>query len=228
MREYLQSWGGNCEVFCPAFYFWRAGTSEQRCLNGLIRSILHQIVSYKPSLICTPDRKLNAQAWTTIRLKDTFYDMIAGTSSLKFCIFVDGLDEFEGDLDTTDDMLHFIHRTAQSSNVKIVVSSRPEPPLVKSLATWPTLRLQDLTWRDIYRYVYGRLEDEDGAKELISENNGSLKMLEQGTVNKADGVFLWAKIAVQDLLIGIRAMDTIKMLEERLEVLDRSLDGMFA
>ena len=47
-------------------------------------------------------------------------------------------------------------------------------------------------------------------------------------MEKADGVFLWARIALQDLINGVLAKDTLKMLKDRLEYLNGSLDGIFA
>ena len=46
--------------------------------------------------------------------------------------------------------------------------------------------------------------------------------------DKVDGVFLWARIALQDLLSGVLKRDTLEMLQARLKYLDGSLDGYFA
>ena len=44
---------------------------------------------------------------------------------------------------------------------------------------------------------------------------------------KADGVFLWARLALRDILDGVLARDSPQMLEDRLEYLSTSLDGIF-
>ena len=44
---------------------------------------------------------------------------------------------------------------------------------------------------------------------------------------KADGGFLWARIAVNDLIDGVLAKDTLKTLHERLMTLNGTLNGIF-
>ena len=46
-------------------------------------------------------------------------------------------------------------------------------------------------------------------------------------VGKADGVFLWARLAMQDLVTGIWRRNSSQELEKRLEYLDNTLDGLF-
>ena len=46
--------------------------------------------------------------------------------------------------------------------------------------------------------------------------------------DKSDGIFLWARIALQDLVTGILAKDTLEVLTDRLEHLSGSLNGLFA
>ena len=145
------------------------------------------MASYKPPLLAGTEAKLNTQAWTTSRLKAIFYEAISIATSLNFCFLINGLDEIEGDIDTIVDMLQFIHQIARHQNVKIVVSSRPEPALVKSFATCPFLRLQDLTWQDIHQYVDGRLKEEDRVQKLMSGNPLALEKLIYKTSEKLRG-----------------------------------------
>ena len=46
-------------------------------------------------------------------------------------------------------------------------------------------------------------------------------------IHKADGVFLWTRLALNDLFKGILAKDPISMLESRLDQLNSSLNGLF-
>ena len=45
---------------------------------------------------------------------------------------------------------------------------------------------------------------------------------------KAEGVFLWAALALKDLVKGVLARDTLDKLKQRLSQLDGTLDGIFA
>ncbi|KAI9686097.1 MAG: hypothetical protein M1822_004081 [Bathelium mastoideum] len=46
-------------------------------------------------------------------------------------------------------------------------------------------------------------------------------------VYKANGVFLWAYLAMQDLVSGIWSKDSLSTLERRLDHLDNTLEGLF-
>ena len=61
-----------------------------------------------------------------------------------------------------------------------------------------------------------------------TEDQYRLQVLVKEVSRKAEGVFLWARLALQDLLSGIEARDPLEVLERRLDHLDDSLDGIFA
>ena len=46
-------------------------------------------------------------------------------------------------------------------------------------------------------------------------------------VQKADGVFLWARLALNNLIKGVLAKDSLDVLTQRLENLQNTLDGIF-
>lgn len=60
-----------------------------------------------------------------------------------------------------------------------------------------------------------------------STAKSQLDLLAREVVAKADGVFFWASLAMQDLINGIWSKDTLETLHQRLDHLDRSLDGIF-
>ena len=74
----------------------------------------------------------------------------------KFCLFIDGLDEFKGDV---DELLDIIKDISNSPNIKFCLSSRPwnvfEDALGKNDES--KLYLEDLTRNDIQRFVFDKL-----------------------------------------------------------------------
>lgn len=49
--ELLKQWSGDRRLLTPTFFFWNAGTSLQKTINGLLRSIIFQILTECRELI---------------------------------------------------------------------------------------------------------------------------------------------------------------------------------
>jgi hypothetical protein len=59
----------------------------------------------------------------------------------KFCLFIDGLDEYQGDY---DDLLDLLFQLQQPDHVKSCVSSRPETNVRARLKACDQLRFEEL------------------------------------------------------------------------------------
>ena len=90
--------------------------------------------------------------------------------SLRVCLFLDGLDEFEGDGNDQTPLVQLIQELVQNDRIKAVVSSRPEPLFNEYLSAYQSLRLQDLNRKDIEEYVKGRLLEESRMQEVYVSN----------------------------------------------------------
>ncbi|KFY81438.1 hypothetical protein V500_11415 [Pseudogymnoascus sp. VKM F-4518 (FW-2643)] len=99
-RTHLSTWARGKPLVLAAFFFIERGESLQKSREGLIRSLLHQILSQQRGLIrmvfehefgvTGPIRSLS---WSI--LKNAFGILLSHTSDLfKLCIFADGLDEY--------------------------------------------------------------------------------------------------------------------------------------
>jgi hypothetical protein len=86
---------------------------------------------------------------------------------LKFCLFVDGLDEFESNSDY-EQMAKFFKEMTSSENVKTCLSSRPWVIFEDIFSECPRLRLQNLTYRDIEQYVNDKVNDNAAFQKLAS------------------------------------------------------------
>jgi hypothetical protein len=49
-QELLKEWAGECELMTGSYFFWLAGTSLQRNQEGLLRALLHTILSKRRDL----------------------------------------------------------------------------------------------------------------------------------------------------------------------------------
>ena len=164
-------------------------------------------------------------SWSLRKLKEAFrYLTRLENTTVKICLFIDGLDEFDGDHDS---MATFFKEITDSKMIKVCLSSRPWVVFEDVFHGCPGLRLQNLTFRDIERYVKDKLSQNDAFRRLASKNPFEAKRLELEIVEKADGVFLWVVLVVLSLLRGIRNRDNISDLWERLRLLPKELEPLY-
>ena len=146
------------------------------------------------------------------------------TISAKICIFIDGLDEFEGDYGARVAVIDMIITISQSPNVKICVSSRPWLIFEDAFKGMPSLSLQDLTHNDIKIYVEDMIEKNQQFKSLQGIDPTGCSQLVSEIVQKAAGVFLWVYLVIQSLCEGLQNEDNIRNLRERLAKLPSDLE----
>ncbi|KAF3022571.1 hypothetical protein E8E14_013229 [Neopestalotiopsis sp. 37M] len=212
----LRSWAGKSQLVKANFYFWTSGSEEQRSQTRLLRYLLHQLLSSSLDLVPTvfPElwQKLSAMTtkeririsveWSVRGLMDGFHRFLErALEPKKICLFVDGLDEFDGD---HQEIIRFFKRIAQDGDrksIKLCLSSRPWPVFEKAFEyAVPNLKLQDLTFQDMATYVADHLGQNIQIKQLICEKENVGDPLVRDIVNRAEGVFLWVRLVVRKIL----------------------------
>lgn len=128
-------------------------------------------------------------------------------SATKYCFFVDGLDEYDGD---QTEIITILKGLATSPNIKICRSSRPWNHFMEAFGTDSSrmLRLQELTRDYILLYVENTLE-EDSRFALLAEEDPRCNKLAQEIVENAHGVVLWVLPIVRSLLRSLTHADDI-------------------
>ena len=229
----LRIWSGIDEIFMPSFFFWSPGSQLQKSLAGLLRSLIYQIMERFPDMMPELAKSMGPSqhelhqlpTWTEQRLRATLQRLLSvGLEKHHVCIFIDGLDEFQGDHDT---LLDLIRNLRQATRVKCCLSSRPYRPFKDELCSSPMLRLQDLTDPDIRRYVSDRLEEVPLKASQVLYTSFGIKHTIDTIVEKAEGVFLWVTLAVRDQLEGIRNGDNAELLQERLQILPTEIEAVY-
>ncbi|RYP19319.1 hypothetical protein DL765_003401 [Monosporascus sp. GIB2] len=135
-------------------FFWKPGSKLQKTIKGLYCSLLHQALSGNPSLIDSILNKFGSlvskDSHTDWSVKELRLMCLAALSSCpsSVCIFIDGLDEAEYE-ECDIDLISAIHELKGLSNVKVCVSSRPEPRFQSRLMGHQHLKLEDLTAVDL-------------------------------------------------------------------------------
>ena len=229
----LKIWSGPHEVFMPNFFFWSPGSPLQKSLVGLLRSLIYQILEKFPDLMTILAKSTGFSqhdfgqfpTWTEQRLRATLQDLLSvGLGQCRLCVFIDGLDEFHGDHFT---LLELISSFRENTKVKFCLSSRPYSPFKRELGSSPMLRLQDLTEPDIRRYVSDKLERTPLKASWVSYSSSIIKEPVDAIIRKAEGVFLWVRLAVKDQLEGIKNGDDAEQLRERLHILPTEIEDVY-
>ncbi|KAG7009662.1 hypothetical protein G7Y79_00002g007770 [Physcia stellaris] len=218
-KDALRAWTGpNKQLVIASHFFWAAGTEKQKSQDGLLQSLLHDILRQCPSLISfVCSKKLqemvdlgDPQPWSLKDLREVFQNVLQIsspdiTASMRICLFVDGLDEYDGD---KADLLSLFQSSSEATNIKICLSSRPWPIFEKALYGdgRHALKVHDLTKGDISQYILDKLTR---------------------IVSKAQGVFLWVFLVVRSLLEGLQNDDDITILEKRVAELPPDLESYF-
>ena len=140
-------------------------------------------------------------------------------------MFIDGLDEFDGRYDS---VIKMITNVSDQEHVKICVSSRPLLAFKRAFCANPCLRLQDLTFDSIREYI--NLQLSDSVQQHVPDNPDSQHRAErllEMIVERAEGVFLWAVIAVREVRDGLQGMADMQELAQAIEVLPPELESLF-
>ena len=239
-KKHLTKWAGNFPLARASFFFWTSGSQEQRSQTGLLRYILFQLFTDRPDLIgvsfpelwerlstmSTKERIKHAIGWSVAELITGFHILLEKLLvDTKLCLFIDGLDEFHGD---HEDIINLFKGLSESAKVKICLSSRPWKVFEDAFEySVPTFKLQDLTFDDIYRYVEDNLRGNKLTLQAIDSSPSEAEAFLRLATQRADGVFLWARLAVHELIKGARSGCSIKYLHQTLTALPADLDELF-
>lgn len=236
MSQSLERWAGTSQLIIASFYFWYAGNDLQKSQTGLLRSLLLGVLSRRPDLCVAlfPDisRSILSGHTQGHALDLTHAELRSGLSRLIHSVpkdvtlffFIDGLDEYSGDL---NDICDLFSQIASSPSIKILVSSRPIPVCVEKFLGCPKLRLQDLTWNDINKYTSDYLGSNNVLQGMETIEPGVTSRLVKEVTLKACGVFLWVVLVVQRLIVGLQNYETIAELEKEIERLPSDLEKLY-
>lgn len=144
---------------------------------------------------------------------------------LAICMFVDGLDEFEG---PNDSIIELITHLSSSPFVKLCVSSRPLHTFEKAFKHNSSLRLQDLTRKSLQVYARAQLSEHLPLKEAGHSEWYRANEFVDNIVSRADGVFLWAVIVIREVREGLQEEASMSELEKMMGMLPNKLEDLFA
>lgn len=228
--DYLRAWAGAKSLLTPLFFFSVTGTQLQQSVEGLLRSLICQILEkyrqFAPEISQeTSTAPAGAQVWTEEKLRHCFQTLIkAITPALRVCIFIDGLDECSGD---HRELLGLVSQVADNQDVKVCFSSRPERSFEEFLPSC-SLRLQDLTKEDMQVYVKTKIDGIPQIQSLSSDKVSWKDEMRRLIVERAQGVFLWVELVTKSQINGIRNGDDLATLERKLSCLPGEVEELYS
>lgn len=232
-QQVLQSWTGKTRLSIASHFFWNAAAPMQKSQQGLQQSLLREIYGQCPELvpILCPSRWERFQnigaTWSRQELSEAYRKL--GQSSpldIKFCFFVDGVDEYDGD--NHAHIIDLLKTLSASPSIKICLSSRPWNIFIRAFGarTDQRLLLEDHNGDEIVAYVKKRFERDEQLVLLQSRDPCSSDLAER-IVHNAQGVFLWVKLVVRNLLRGLSNDDHLSDLHKRLQSFPTDLSAYF-
>lgn len=236
VREHLEYWAEGHQLVTPSFYFWNSGSRLQKSLEGLLRTLLFEILRHDPSVILNINRdpKLASslsydEEWDVDTLFQMYEIAVLKQQKVKFCLFVDGLDEFQDvDYKALGDLTSALHRLETSDKIKLCVDSRPWTEFADIYGHSPSksLKLEDLTRDDIHSYVSDAFHNHQQFAKLM-EIDPNYEGLISEVVVRAQGVFLWVRLVVQILLDGLTFHEPVQTLQRQLLTFPEDLEDFF-
>ncbi|KAK0624926.1 hypothetical protein B0T17DRAFT_638980 [Bombardia bombarda] len=190
-----------------SFYMWGGGgpdsSVEQKSIHGLLCSLLCHLLRSDSSLIddlmkqtdifdIPPKNKRHSGHWSDYELQISLLHALKQSRRL-VCIFIDGLDEIDRQTQKPEELIALIQNICDNAYVKVCISSRPETEFKKAYSRCPSLRLQDLTRRDIALMTDDLLRTMDFTHH---GGEGSREEVIRYIVDNADGVFIWVGLAL--------------------------------
>ncbi|KAL1842598.1 hypothetical protein VTJ49DRAFT_4778 [Mycothermus thermophilus] len=245
----LQTWAGGERVITASFFFWSAAKRHlQKSHEGLLRSLLYQILRQSPETIehiypeiARPQHHVLGGEAGTQRFQPLAIvpETVPGLLSMlrkaceglastgqRCCFFIDGLDEYEG---RPIDMVELIRTLRTMPLVKLCIASRPWNEFEQSFGQDGCLKLymQDLTRDDIRNYVNSVFQADKYYQALEKmEGNAGAELVNE-IIEAAQGVFLWVILVVRSFQEGLMNGDRIVDLQARLRLLPRDLNEYF-
>ncbi|KAK2001898.1 hypothetical protein LX36DRAFT_310142 [Colletotrichum falcatum] len=225
-------WASPQPLIVASHFFWSAGTAIQKSQEGLLRTLLFQVLVNCPgiiSLVC-PTRYSNSfkrlESWSIEELSEAFGRLkdIQPLPS-RILMLIDGLDEYNGNL---GNLVQFIRSTSESPHIKICCASRPWPVFSNGFDDVSgRMHMHELTANDMMRYIRDTLGQHSHFSMLKQSREAEAAKLAREIADKSEGVFFWVSLVVKSLLRGLDSGDDLAILQQRLSEFPSDLDKFF-
>lgn len=242
-QKYLQKYDGNPWKIA-GYFFHDRGTDVQKSIEGFLNEVLYQILDqdkeyfYFVYSVYAKIKKLRqagsekgavTPGWTQSQLQEATLSIASKTiAHLNLCLFIDALDEHDGNHRELISTLIALTEFKENPNFKIrlCVAGRPENIFKDAFRDYPSLAIHDYTETDIRLYAEDRIRQENNSI-LTDEGKRGLQVLVTELVVKARGVFLWVRLVVDEIIEGLTDGKTLVELQQLLSEIPEELEDLY-
>ena len=242
-RQFLQQYDSNPWKLA-GYFFHDRGTDVQKSIEGFLSEILYQILVqdkecfYFVYSVYAKVKKLGqagsekgtvTPGWTQSQLQEATLSIASrSTSHLNLCLFIDALDEHDGNHKELISTLIALTEFKENPmfKIRLCVAGRPENVFKDAFRDYPSFAIHDYTETDIRLYAEDRIHQENNSI-LTNEGKRGLQLLVTELVVKARGVFLWVRLVVDEIIEGLTDGKTLEELQQLLSEIPEELEDLY-
>lgn len=225
VRELLDQNGINHTII-KFFFDFRATSPDTMDFTGLLKALLKQLAGRFPQAEnFLADKNVLAPMSDISPNQPQLLDMyceVAQQLPYKICGFIDGLDEYRGNQWS---LVQLLLQMQDRSGMKMVVSSRLEPTFKVHFQDYPTLCMHHHNDTSVRIYIENAIQK--GTCRLVDIDTIFDKNLCDKIRSRAQGVILWAKLAVDELLHVASTAQSLAHCREVLEELPLGIEQLY-
>jgi len=179
------------------FFDYRAGKSMANRVLGMLKLFIRQL----SLMIKQVKDKLQEDVVQQILAEgkvDSHIDVLSimiNSASVDVCAFIDGLDEYDDDL---WDLCSRLDEVRDRTGMKLCLASRPERAFEVVFADCPTITMQEHNKSSIEVYMRRKI-DRFLSQQPFIEGLFTVELLE-AVGGKAQGVILWARLVIDEMI----------------------------
>ena len=235
---------------CARHFFHDRGANVQKSIEGFLRRIIYQILEQRPELFTLVypifsenNRLVSSESLSNIRepgkascpwqispLRAALLSIISrSTSTINCCLFVDALDEHDGQHRDLVNLLVELAKVPEKNplfRLRLCVAGRPENIFMSAFRRYPGFAIQDHTTADIRKYAEDNIR-QWYPSDFDEESEENWLSLVKEIVNKANGVFLWVKLAIHEMIEGLENGDDLDELMALLGEIPQELEDVY-
>ena len=147
---------------------------------------------------------------------------------LNVLFFVDALDEYEGNYRDLIRVIQnsFISRGPSMVNVKFCLASRPYPAFTNAFGSCPGLLVHEHTRDDVQWYARQQIASSTQCQDT-DQDISEMHQLAVEITQRANGVFIWVRIVVEELIERFIDGCTTSQLRDILSAMPEELEDLY-
>ncbi|KAK0390688.1 hypothetical protein NLU13_0191 [Sarocladium strictum] len=217
----LYQWSNPLPVIVASHFFSKSGLPLQRSHQGMMQTLLRTLLLQLPGDIGAVHRRkgvvyaerLRDHAWTLDELKDDIAQVLDAHRDVKFCFFIDGVEEYEGDM---KELAHWFQSLLMVGNSKLCLSSAGGEIMTSFAVRVERFAIGgNFLRKDLELFLANRLRSQSWLCDHTSETERCELAV---AATEKYGNFLWGRIALENLRTRYRPdqsfQDTKRLLSD--------------